>query len=136
MIDIRFQGKRLENGEWVRGDLRQVEGHAFILDYDIGDDGVSQMSRIFDIAYSIDPSTIGQYSGRKDASKQEVYDGHIIQMHDDGTICAVAYDQDQMCWTAVDSEGNEIWLSEYADDDFSIIGNIHDNPELLGGHIA
>ncbi|WP_339193157.1 YopX family protein [Paenibacillus sp. FSL W8-1287] len=74
MREYKFRGKRLDNGDLVFGDLRLVEGKSYILDYDIGDDGISQMQKIFNIHHEVDPETVGQYTGLTDRKSKKIYE--------------------------------------------------------------
>lgn len=67
MREIKFRGKRLDNGEWEIGDLLENQGRNFIYHatsettIEDNDDG-----RIVVVAVEVDPATIGQYTGLKD----------------------------------------------------------------------
>lgn len=133
MREILFRGKQAD-GMWVYGDLRKVEENAYILDYDIGDDGVSQNPKIFDIAYPVDPATVGQHTGLTDKNGKRVFEGDILDCGD--RIVYVKWHEKCGQW---DSEfiryvrelsSNGITAVEWK---FRAekIGNIHDNPELL-----
>lgn len=66
--NIRFKAKRLDNKEWVIGDLlHSYENGAIIVP--IEGDG----------AFSVDPSTICQFTGQKDCKDNEVWEGDILQ---------------------------------------------------------
>ncbi len=152
MREIKFRGKRLDNGEWAYGDLRQVEGSAYILDYDTGDDGVSQEHRIFfNIAYQVDPATVGQYTGLKDKAGVEIYEGDVIKLvtadFEEITItCEFGPVRRQIFENEVEITGfyfvrsndgrktfpiTHNYLGKHDTEIWTVIGNIHDNPELM-----
>ena len=141
MRKILFRGKRIDaNGKWVCGDLLQFQDHAVIHQYEYG----------CRAAYEIDPSTVGQYTGLKDRNGVLIFEGDIIRY---------IYEPGKGFWNAnqlsVIQYGKTGWrfdgimgTNKYAlmagclsaipfnqdlenIPEFEVIGNIHDNPELL-----
>ena len=134
MREILFRGKRLDNGEWVEGDLV----HSV---YKVGDTCVGKFGCTLGM-HQVDPSTVGQYTGLKDKNGKRIFEGDIIQYYErqldgkDTPVCdVVAYTEGGF---AVKSYflNNWLWDSVHGNiqlRDVEVIGNIHDNPELLKG---
>jgi uncharacterized phage protein (TIGR01671 family) len=80
--------------------------------------------------YEIDPATIGQYTGLKDRNGTEIYEGDIAEWKDtDGNrrvdVVRYTYGGFHLCNTCYP-------VGHYT---VHIIGNVHDNPELLGSEV-
>lgn len=66
--EIKFKAKRLDNGEWVEGNLRTSKsGNAMIIPIE------------YSGAYPVDPASVCQYTGMKDCEGNEVWEGDIIR---------------------------------------------------------
>lgn len=132
MRENLFRGKRTDNGEWVYGSfcmdalelkngLCGVDG--FIRRYD-ADAGKMQM-------YEVDRETVGQFSGLTDKNGKKIFEGDVLLVSDTDTAI-VEYDETAAMFMTVFgyAEGDFTSLcNQYPD--IKIIGNIHDNPELL-----
>lgn len=126
MREILFRGKRIDNGEWVEGGLfvqnedDVVEFAAYIL--------TPSLDYICN-AYLVDPDTVGQYTG-KVVKTGKVFDGDIGKSIDG--IFLVCWDDEKAAFVMRFNEYpyETLYLEEMWDD-AEIIGNIHDNPELM-----
>jgi len=119
MRDILFRGKRTDNGKWAYGLLCRVgDTYANIRRMDAG------------FLYSVLTNTIGQYIGLTDNSGKKVFEGDIVK----GcwsTVFEVYFDEDYLQYRA---DGCSREIDYYGESDkLKVIGNIHDNPELLEG---
>ena len=86
--DIKFKAKRLDNGEWVKGDL--VHSTSYV--------GISYPSDEFSdvpIVHRVDPSTVCQFTGLKDREGKEVWDHDLLQSQGTGVIYEVSYSQEE-----------------------------------------
>lgn len=97
--------------------------------------------------YYVNPETVGEYTGLTDSNALEIFEGDCVQIPDSGIIGVVRYGEYQQPYG--DGSGGHIgfyvdWISEesknysrrdlgYWNERAEIIGNIHDNPELLSG---
>lgn len=123
MREILFRGKRIDNGEWVEGNYgNHTSLDAFIIykPYPTMGGGFAALG-----FYEVVPETVGQYTGLCDKRGKKMFEGdilatrtgrpHIVKFEDGGFA---------LTDTAIPIRHANV---------FEIIGNIHDNPELLEG---
>ena len=125
MREILFRGKRTNNGEWVEGDLIHLPN------------GISILANGY--AYVI-PETVGQYTGLTDKNGKKIFEGDIIDTPD-RLIKVVWFTGNAQFDLNFIRYANDIIITNFKGihmrdlKEYEIIGNIHDNPELLKGVI-
>lgn len=80
--------------------------------------------------FEVDPETVGQYTGVEDESGTMVFEGDIFTDDDAEENGAVVFEEGEFC-----VEFGNVIEHGIADIAFNrcVMGNIHDNPELLEG---
>lgn len=122
MREIEFRGK-ISDGRWVYGDL---------LNYKAG-----QKTIICEADESmVAPETIGQYIGRKDNKGNKIFEGDIIEckmIFESGSLphAGEVVFHNRFGAFATKNLGGITLLHNHLLNTLEIIGNIHDNPELL-----
>ena len=122
MREILFHGKRTDNGEWVEGDVLQTRYHSGHIEYQI------MPQTPVSSAYPVIPGTVGQYTGLTDRNGKRIFEGDIIEFHEE--IGKIEYSECDAAFYIV----FDTWYTYFSTTDerrIEIIGNIHDNPELL-----
>ncbi len=129
MREILFRAKRIDNGEWVEGYLMDEDYiNVPFNDYDV--------NGRFDEPIEIAPETVCQYTGLTDRNGKKIFEGDIFQAYDGECLqkYAVIWNGDSLEWTA-DCVGDLVGmlsLAEFGAEEIDVIGNIFDDPELLG----
>ena len=140
MREILFRGKPLDNGEWVEGaSINDRNGALYICpavsDITYGDNG---KRRRIGCWYSVDLFSVGQYTGLTDKNGKRIFEGDIIETRYDSlypdhvTVEVVKWFRNG--WAIQEGDCMPDSLTEDGILPYSeIIGNIHDNPEILKG---
>ena len=118
-----FRGKSTWNGEWIKGNFIKMgfTTRDGICEYTVAEEGCYPVK--------VAPETVGQYINFNDKNDTRIFDGDIVEFDDD-KIGVITYDKDEACWV-VKSSNYVYTFSIFHSSDLEIIGNIHDNPELL-----
>ncbi len=152
MREILFRGKDPETGTWYEGFYMALSDttYCFKGDYDAHPDNTKHyivFDRMTDwglpnqhLRADADPSTVGQYTGKTDKNKKRVFDGDIIRMFDAKPpfdVGVVQWDDHDQCYVVRSTWSEKCHLTDFGNlgrpEYFEVIGNIHDNPELLKG---
>ena len=144
MRKIKFRGKDSDNGKWRYGfyiqhekvtllggtDEERKENTEHYIVYDCFSDW--NMPRKMYRA-DVDGKTVGQYTGMKDCNGTEIYEGDIVSTDDeDEELSTIEWGDDTLKFMV--THGNVCSdMGEYYPREIEVMGNIYDNPELLGG---
>lgn len=159
--EILFKAKRKDNGKWVEGyyiyhikrticpfgDSVKPEDEQHV----IMQDGFSDWNMPRNtVVYEIDPNTLCQFTGLADKNGQRIWENDILR----GYQYPYRYDGNDNYFAEVTwfencpafgiytfknpksnvcgiSEGNTEFMENWNSEDWEVIGNIFDNPELL-----
>ena len=150
MREILFRGKDPETGTWYEGFYMALSDttYCFKGDYDAHPDNTKHyivFDRMTDWGLSnqhlradVDPSTVGQYTGLKGKNGKRIFEGDIVKTSDithEGVIQIPGESFEiamrKGCWVMVDREDWDFLETNH--ECIRVIGNIHDNQELLKG---
>ena len=134
MREILFHGKRTDNGEWIEGDVLQTKYHSGHIEYQI------MPQTPISSAYPVLPETVGQYTGLTDKNGKRIFEGDICRFKrfNDIHVGEIVFNvttasfvmRYQSIVGAYGEKATQKMLLSVCDD-IEVIGNIHDNPELL-----
>ena len=119
MREIKFRGKFLCTGEWVYGDLihkRYDRGAVMIQD----ENGMG---------YDVDPESVGQYTGIRDADGKEIYEGDTIDVENFQAYIVFLPQQGGFVIVYKDCDRPLYGGSGHYRSDIRVTGTIHDKKE-------
>ena len=79
----------------------------------------------------IDENTIGQYTGIDDKNGKEIYEGDIVRKFN-GIIGKVIYEHSEFIIDVTNNKKLDYGRLDLIENFVEVIGNIYDNPDLLG----
>lgn len=118
MREILFRGKRINNEEWVYGDLTLYSKHMSYIKVDLIEGEVFQVLT----------ETVGQFVGSKDKNDIEIFEGDIIEQENE--IGKVQYESNYYTFAMILKRNSDLF--KYIKNcKCEVLGNIYDNPEML-----
>lgn len=128
--EIKFRGKRIDNGKWAYGYYVISSGHGLIREGDSGS-----------WIWTVIPETVGQFTGLKDMDDKESYEADIVKDYY-GDLYVIRWSNDWGGFCLAKPNGRfadgQIYYSSHNPiysglGSHIIVGNIHENPDLLTG---
>ena len=126
MREHLYRGQRCHDRKWVYGNLiKDTNGTHYIYPSEVIVPDGHHLQFDTDEAWWVIPETVGQYTGLKDKNGAKIFEGDIMRVEHQGVYIGPVYYEEAQWFGAKD------YLQRAVDDGAVVIGNIHDNPELL-----
>ena len=127
MREIIFRGKRTDTGEWVYGYYYSECGNTYIIENRQKEDMAKR-----NIPFRVKADTIGQYTGLKDRNGKEIYEGDIIVQQGYSGMSPMRVRFGNGAFVTGNHKGSSTPKRPMLiQPRCKVIGNIHDNQELL-----
>lgn len=132
-----FRGKRIDNGEWVEGNLLIFKRYSTDIDhyYILPIGTIYGYDDLLLMAWEVDPDTVGECTGLRDKNGKLVFEGDILDCK--GGMyerCKVIFNEFCSAFQLMCKDGfSDFFLCSINHAHMVVIGNVHDNPELLKG---
>ena len=143
MREILFRGKCTDTGRWYEGQYIHLHNTTYCFKEDCDRDPDNDIHQIVfekmtdwglpnrHLRADVLPETVGQYTGLKDKNGKKIFEGDIVTISS-AAVCMTGIVEFHDCGFEV-REGDTYECLWYAPEELEIIGNIHDNPDLLRG---
>jgi len=143
MREIKFRGKRIDNGQWIYGNYfispltdensgcPQGVGWCFL------SDGIKRhcIATDYGVVYVVDEKTVGQFTGLLDKNGKEIYEGDICKYPFGDIYSENGCGTDILIGEVSFNLGafgiNGLLLCQMSRIDIEVIGNIYENKNLL-----
>lgn len=137
MRTIKFRGKRCDNGEWAYGYYARLrnefkEWHCIMTEEDASENYIKDCNGYNMLYTPVNHNTVGQFTGLLDKNGKEIYEGDILKASDVGLL-EVRFVRGVFAFLWNGNLDDEFPTGSPTHEWAEVIGNIHDNPELLKG---
>ena len=144
MREVKFRGKRKDNGEWVYGYYLVEEAYnRHIITYE----SFAETENGPEPAYcsrEVIPETVGQFTGKRDNNKKDIFEHDILSFDRFKALVVFVDGCFSLKWLDKEDSNNLEPFSHYffqyleigkgiTGEGIKVIGNKFDNPELLRG---
>ena len=127
MHEILFRGKCKTDNKWLYGFPYVTRKNAVKINWYCSEFGSMRTDEV-------DPETVGQYTGLTDKNDKKIFEGDIVECVSDGERAVISWLKYSACF-GLSFDGWCCGFDDYdfSTNDFKVIGNIHDKPELSKG---
>lgn len=141
-----FRGKRSDDGAWVEGHLIQLQVDNFLHSIIITpSDTLDVVNEEYALAFMssevnvVDPDTVGQLTGLLDKNGKKIFKDDVLSLTYDGYTfnCPVEFKDGAFiviknnAFNGGDADMTTVGWLKHDDYRYEVVGNIHDNPDLL-----
>ncbi len=128
-----FRAKRKDNGEWIVGYLAAYD----LIAPDYPEDTTNATGTYYDQTpyvgfVEVDPYTVTPWTTLTDANNKRIFDGDILKSREI-TFVVIWNHDGRFIGRTIEKEIRIMYIDR--EPKATVIGNIFDNPELLGGRV-
>lgn len=130
--EIKFRGKTIESSiGWIYGDLIQSPGIIPVIQrFEKTIEIKGEKCQLFS-QDKVHPQTVGQFTGVTDGEGREIYEDDIVAIYHE-KHCTFKGKVEFLCGQFVVNSKDKL-ITALSRKPWQVIGNIHDNPELMEG---
>ena len=137
MREILFRGKRADNGAWVEGAFCMKDCDEPFGDMVDRPSIIKYENPCIGFWFRVKPETVGQFTGLTDKNGKKIFEGDVVThrwYNEEIVNFQIEFVSGEFIAVPV-KKRDGVWAIRISGqgEQFIIIGNIHDNPELLEG---